>query len=99
MTTLYIAEFSSLLNNVISGVDAALMPPLAEQTLTNTGSSAQSAAFNQATRIIRVHTDSICSIKVGPNPTATTSNIRLAVNQTEYFSVSPGDKLAVVLNT
>ena len=47
---------------------------------------------------VRVHADAICSIKFGSAPVATTANMRLAANQTEYFQVSPGDKVSVITN-
>jgi hypothetical protein len=50
-------------------------------------------------RIIRVHCDSVCSIFIGPNPTATTSHPRLAASQTEYLEINAGDQLAVIANT
>lgn len=63
------------------------------------GVSAQSAVFPDGTRLIRVHTDAICSIKIGANPTATADDKRMAANATEYFGVTPGHKLAVITNT
>jgi len=100
MTTLYIAEFEAIYVRPASGAMAGHCPPLAEQTLSNTGGSTASAAFTQQTHLIRVHTDSICSVRIGgTSPVATTVNMRLAAGQTEYFVVVPGDKLAVILNT
>ena len=100
MAKLYIAEFS---NPGLTSYGAALpmvkAPPLVEQTIAISGASAQSAAFAGTTDIIRVHSDAICSVLVGPNPTATTSTMRLAADQTEYFVVNPGDKIAVIANT
>lgn len=61
--------------------------------------SAQSAAFAGNTRVVRVHTDAICSILFGADPTATANNKRLGANATEYFGVVPGQKLAVITNT
>ena len=78
---------------------AVNQPPLAEQTLTTSGSSGQTSAFNARTRIIRVHTDGICSISIGANPTATTSTGRMAAGQTEYFRVEGAHKLAGITNT
>lgn len=63
------------------------------------GGAAQSAAFGSTTRFIRVNTDAVCSISFGSNPTATTSNRRLAANQTEYFGVIGGRKLSAIANT
>jgi hypothetical protein len=52
------------------------------------GSSTQSAALNAKTRFIRVHTDAICSIKIGVNPTVTADDKRMAANQTEFYGIS-----------
>lgn len=108
MSNLYVTEYSGL-GYVASGTDgmsykvtaqAPLGPPNAEQKLGISGSSAASAAFNQYTRLIRVHTDVVCSIYVGgTSPSATTSSGRMAANQTEYFSVNPGDAIAVIANS
>jgi len=96
MATLYISEYPGYeLNNL----PVAIEPPLVEQTVAISGGSAQSAAFNTSTRLVRIHTDSICSILFGSNPTATATNKRLAANATEYFVVSPGYKVAVISNT
>lgn len=95
--TLYITEFP---NNQTVTYQAVKTPPTASQKITITGASAQSAAFNSATVIIRVHADAPCSVQIGgTNPTATTTSARFAAGQTEYFLVSPGDKLAVITNT
>lgn len=74
-------------------------PRLANQTVSIGGSTTQSSAFNTNTTMIRVHTDAICSIDIGSNPTATAAKSRLAANQTEYFGVIPGQKLAVITNS
>lgn len=103
MATLYIAEFDgiTMANPGIAG-QVANGAPIAEQTVSIGGTSTQSGnAFNASTRIIRVHTDAICSIALGTNPTATASKMRLAADQTEYFGVPPGAsyKIAVISNT
>ncbi len=95
--TVYIDEYTANKPNTI--YPAALTPPVAVQTVAIGGSSAQSAAFNARTVIIRVHADAICSILIGgTNPTATATNARFIAGQTEYFLVTPGDKLAVITN-
>jgi hypothetical protein len=99
MATLYVAEFKNIAPSGTTFAQVAGAPPVAEQTVSISGSSAQSSAFNKFTTIIRVHTDAICSIVIGPNPTATTAKMRLAADQTEYFGVAPGDKIAVISNT
>ncbi len=82
-------------------VQAVRQPPLAEQTVAVGGSSTQSSAFNARTQVVRVHTDVICSIKFGTDPTATTTTARMGAGQTEYFSVPMGAayKIAVISNT
>ena len=70
-----------------------------DQVVDYSGGAAASAAFGARTRFIRLHTDSICSIKFGTAPTAATTNRRLAANQTEYYGVRPGDKVSGIINT
>lgn len=94
--TVYIDEYR--FNNTVT-YQAVLTPPVASQTVAIGGSSTQSAAFNSATYMIRIHADAICSILIGgTNPVATTTNARFVAGQTEYFLVKPGDKLAVISN-
>jgi hypothetical protein len=74
-----------------------------EQSVAIGGASVQSAAFNTTTTIIRVHTDAICAIKVGANPTAiaagATGTTRMAASTTEYYGVRGGDLIAVISST
>lgn len=98
MAFLYITEYQKYSGSG-TNFQAALEPEQANQRVVNTGATTQSTAFGKNTYLIRVHADSICSIEVGANPTATTSSKRLAANQTEYFAVLPGQVLAVILNT
>lgn len=98
MATLYITEFQYMENaNDIGGVpQIAKFPAVASQTIAIAGSSAQSSAFNVATRFIRVTTDIACHIAVAANPTATTSLLRMGPDAVEYFGVTPGHKIAVI---
>ena len=99
MATLYISEYARM------GVSAdGQSVPIAgelvgKQTRSLSGSSAQSAAFAKQTRYVRLHTDAVCSFLIGDNPTATTSDARLAADQTEYFEVRPDQKVAAITNT
>lgn len=101
MATLYVAEYAALATPESGGnCQVAMEPPIAEQTVAIGGASATlPTAFSKGTKYIRVHTDSICSIAIGPSPTATTSLKRLAANQTEYFGVQKGWNTAVIANT
>lgn len=102
MAKVYITEYTKIGAGFGFGTGQALVqePGHVIQTpVAIGGASVQSAAFNADTRIIRVHTDAVCSIAFGTNPTATANSMRLAGNQTEYFAVRAGDKLAVITNT
>jgi hypothetical protein len=99
MAVLYVSEHAELVVHQGGGGQALSEPPIVEDTVAIGGTSAQSDAFNAKTRFVRIHTDAICSILFGANPTATTANKRLAANQTEIFRVTPGDKVAVITNT
>lgn len=100
MSTLYITEFTNMAGIGSRFVNVAPLPPVAEQTVTISGSSTQSNAFNAATQMIRLVTDATCSISVGANPTAATTNARISANvEPEYFAVQPGQKLAVITNS
>lgn len=98
MTKLYITEFDRLVTSTSTAgaPQAAMKPAVASQALTLTGSTQQSAAFNAATRLVRLHAQVACHVAFGENPTATTNSMRLAEGQTEYFGVTPGHKLAVI---
>lgn len=102
MAILYITEYAGVARTQIGGNYSALpaCPPVAEQTVAIGGSTASSAAFNAATTMIRVSTDAICSVRVGGTaPAATAVTGRMPANTTEYFGVTPGDKIAVISNT
>jgi hypothetical protein len=99
MASLYITEFAQLGQQQGEAVQMPLGPPLAEQKLAIGGASTPSAAFNAATRLVRLHTDAICSVAFGAAPVAAATNARLAANTTEYYGVPPGSKVAVITNT
>lgn len=98
MATLYITEFAVLYSNPNGVGQMATQPPSAEQTVAIGGSSTQSNTFNAATKFVRLHTDSICSIEFGTNPVASTVTARMAANQTEYFAIGSAAKVAVISN-
>lgn len=101
MATLYITEFSAPGLQAGSVIPVAVGVPVAEQTRSISGTSAQSSAFNAATTLVRLHTDAICSIQIGTDPTATTPTMRMAADTTEYFAVPAGKsfKVAAITNT
>lgn len=101
MSKLYVSEFES------PGGQAAFPFPVGNEGGNTTdqtpvdysGGEAKSAAFAATTKLVRIHTDAICSIKFGTSPTATTSNRRMAAGQTEYYFVRPSDKVSAITNT
>jgi hypothetical protein len=101
MATLYVTEFNAGGGVSNFPLSAAQQTPVAEQTVNIGGASAQSNAFNANTTLVRLHTDAICSIEFGANPTSTALKARMAANQTEYFSIPPnsGWKVAVITNS
>ena len=98
MATLYVTEYGT-----ISGLPATangqmpLEPPLADYTVSIPGTS---PPFQQFTRMVRLHCDAVCSVLFGQTPSATTSNGRMATNQTEFRGVPEGMsfKVSVVAN-
>lgn len=102
MAVLYITEYAGLMPSPVGGQGQIPMePPLAEQTVAIGSSSAASVAFNSQTRLVRLHTDAICSVEFGTAPTATATKQRMAANQTEYKGVPLGAsyEVAVITNT
>jgi hypothetical protein len=102
MARVYITEFAN------QGRDAnGLLMPIADepslgtQTIEIGAGSAQCAAFNPLTKIVRIHTEDSISVALGTNPTATVDDLRMAGNATEYFGVplNAGFKLAAIYNT
>ena len=105
MATLYIDEYTTVGGGPSTTganhnpVQAPLEPKVQTQFIAISGSSTQSPLpFAATTRVIRVHTDSICSIAIGPNPTAVTTAQRLAANQTDVYAVQNGHYIAVIAN-
>lgn len=98
MAVCYISEFTDMAH--LSDCPIAMMPPIAEQTVA-IGAETDSAAFNAATRYIRVQNDAICSISIGLAPTASTTTLRLPAESVEYFAVprGAGYKISVITNT
>jgi hypothetical protein len=80
------------------GMPASYEPSITDQTAAIGGASTQSAPFTGDTKMIYVNVDSVCSIVFGPNPTATTSNKRMSANQSQFFIVQSGHRLAVIAN-
>jgi hypothetical protein len=102
MAKLYVTEYPDTAGAFAqSALQVVREPPLNDQTPVAIGaSSLSSAPFTGQTRVVRLHTDVVCSILIGPPGTvATANNQRLAANQTEYKMVVPGNIVSVITNT
>jgi hypothetical protein len=73
---------------------------VARQVLNVGGASSPSQAFGANTKIVRVWTDTKMAFRFSSAlqgvPTATTNDEGVSAGQTEYFTVEPGDFLAVI---
>lgn len=100
MSILYLTEVSEIAfdaqGNPIMAPD---MPGLAEQSIAIGGVSVPSAAFSTATRYILLHTDVNCCLGFATAPAVPTALVgyhRMAQNETRFYGVNPGDKVAVI---
>lgn len=97
MAKLWITELQSMGSDRLGNtLPVPAFPAVVSQTPITLGATAQSAAFNAATRYLRLRSDGICHYVVGANPTATVNDTPLDANSVEYIGVSPGMKLAVI---
>ena len=68
-----------------------------EQKVTTSGTSAASNAFGSNIEYIRIVSDTACWITFGTAPTATNAKTYLPAGEVEYFKVSEGEKVAIIL--
>jgi len=101
MAYLYVSEYSRIAGDAGGNIPMSYEAPLADYTVSVGSGSVQGPVFQSATRYVRLHSDSICSVLIGSNPTVTTSNGRMAANQTEYRSIPQGVgyQVAVIANS
>ena len=106
MAKLYVTEFTGA-GRYYGGVPLAYAGGWAENAgspITYTATAGFSSTFAVNTTLIRIHTDSICSILIGKatangGATVTASNARLVAGQTEYFEVPNGWVVSAITNT
>lgn len=101
MALLYIRQYTRLATDtngqtVLAGLEPGLdLAPVAIGAGTN-------VALASGTKFVRLHSDAVCSYVCGldSSAAATTSNARLAANQTEFFGISSAvTYIAVIGNT
>lgn len=105
MAVLFITEYAS--EGLARGayLPVPQEPPVAEQTVAIGAGSTQSVVLNVSTALVRLHTDAICSVLFGANPTALATSRRMAANTTEYVAIDRQRgadsllKIAVIQNT
>lgn len=96
MAVLNITEFANAAQGPAGAMQIAQGPPLAFQNITISTES-DTAAFNAATRYVRLKAGADCAIKWGvPEQTATTGSMILSSGDTEYIGVSQGDEISVI---
>jgi hypothetical protein len=100
MTKAYISEYE-FLGSADGGMAPQISqePPIASQVVDYTSGVTASNAFSSQTKYIAISVDSICSFLVGSNPTATTSNFRLAADSILFVGVGPSQKISFITNT
>ena len=98
MATAYIREYADIAHTFSKTVQAGAEPANADQTVTTSGASAQSAAFGANTRVIAISTPAAQAVAClfGDNPTAAVTNFRLPANTIVFFGVKPGQKVALI---
>jgi len=97
MATLQLTVFAD-------ATQVALGPVLQEEIVTYTSSSVQSNVITGSglTRLVRFYSDADCFVHWGSNPTALTNGTAgryVGANNPEYFSLSAGEKVAVIERT
>ncbi len=100
MATLFISEFATC------AIDARGQPVAApdypttvpDQVVDITVASLQSEPFSGHTRFLQFTTDARCSIVIGANPVATTTNGPVNVGDARFVGVQPGHRIAVISN-
>lgn len=103
MARLFIREYSTFAVDPNSGQAVGKEPGFDQPPVAISAGASPSNPFQPGTKLIRLHTDAICSLVFGtpggPNaPVATTNNARWAANQTEYVFVNAGDAVSVISN-
>lgn len=104
MASLYVVEYPQIGIQQGAGITTGFVNsgPIAQQKIAIGGASTAGVAFNKNTRIVRLHTDAICSFRFGPPATVVvqaTVDPRMAANATEYFAVPPDGSQTVAVIT
>ena len=95
-TRVWISEFAGIPTVTGGGQgQMAVLPAVTNQQLDISGGVQSSAAFNGSTRYIRVVCELQCAVKAGG--TASVTDTVLPAYSPEYFGVSSGGTISVIL--
>ncbi|MBA0085657.1 MAG: hypothetical protein HRJ53_11730, partial [Acidobacteria bacterium Pan2503] len=84
----YVTEYATISNVPTAVGQMPLEPPIADYTVSIPGVS---PSFQAATRMVKLSTDTTCSILFGPPGTnATTTNSRMPAGAYDYHGVPEG---------
>lgn len=101
MATLYITEFSQI--GTMLGGESILAGQVDENTVEQAidigSGSVPSAPWSQGTRFIMVCNDVPCCLAFGDNPTAEIGKHRVPADRERFYTVRPGQRLAVIAST
>lgn len=107
MSKLYVTEYAGTGDQLGSG-NIAQEPQITGQTVTFTGTAGVSSAFSGNTHFVRLQPDAVCSVVFSTytagasvDPSAATTDRRMAASQTEYFKVPVGQgfKVSAIANS
>jgi len=101
MALLYVKEYETLGNDNKSAAQVPMEPGVAEQTPVTFTTATQSAALNDATKIVMLQSDADCHILFSVNPTATVNHEKLIAGIKYYRGVpkASGFKVSVIAAT
>lgn len=89
-----IIEYGNLIGNAPTIIPSTTKVT-AQAAMTATGTSAQSAAFSDATSVVCIQSDEAIYAAFGSNPTATANDYRIQAGGEQFFHVSPSWKVAI----
>lgn len=101
MANLFISEYLETATDYEGRqVMAGKEPAIATQVVGIVAGHSESNPFTSGTKFVRLHTDVKCNIQIGLAPVAVIDvDARMAANQTEFFAVTPGHSVSVLLGS
>lgn len=97
MANLYVTQFEGIVGNHGFGPQCPIEPAIDTDVVSFT-TSAASAAFSDACKLVRVVADADCHILVAATPVATTGDMPLAANEPYFFQPrKTGLKVAAIV--